>query len=570
MKKLTLLLAFVSLNILVFAQGPYDPPAGQAGSEAISKDSSAIQSWATGIEIHKGYIQISNPNLWNQGSNYASFGTASNALFEAEGNSNDIVSMGDSGVATLTFAYPIVNGPGKDFVVFENSFSDTYLELGFVEVSSDGEHFARFPAHSLTQYTMQIGAFGSVYASEIDGFAGKYRQGYGVGFDLDSLADTTNIDMNNIRFVRIIDCIGAVDTTHSTYDAYGNIVNDPFPTPFWNSGFDLDGVGVINQGIVAYEISETDELPLGFDSFWNGSDLSGGFSSGIAYFPNFYDTAYYSWSGFSYSNMRDDSTIGYANQYSAISAGGMYAPDSGGTNYVVSWVSPDWMSPTFDPLANEVSWTDTSQHIVSGFYVTNSTWAYLAMLNGDGVSKQFGGTSGNDPDYYKLLIYGERADSSITDTVEFFLADYRFSNNDNDYIIDSWTWVDLYKLGEVKKLYFSVASSDVGTYGINTPTYFCMDNLMVYPANFSSDIAESNHSIDFTVYPNPSNGLFKIHSGENNNYDVFVYDLSGRMATHLSDVSDQHYFDFSHLDAGMYIMQLINDDFSGSAQIIIE
>lgn len=569
MKKITFLLVFLSLSILGYAQGPYDPPAGQIGSEAIAKDSIAIQSWATGIEIHKGFIQISAPNIYDQGSNYASFGSTSNALFAAEGNSNDIVSLGDSGYATLTFEHPIINGSGNDIAVFENSFSDTYLELGFVEVSSDGKHFSRFPTHSLTQFTMQVGGFGSIYATEIDGFAGKYRQGYGVGFDLSDLTDTTNIDLNNIRFVRIIDCIGSIDTVHSTYDSYGNIVNDPFPTPFWNSGFDLDAIGVIHQA-PAFEISETDELPLSIDTYWNGSDLSGGFTSGIASFPNTYDTAYSSWSGFSYSNMRDDSTIGFVNQYSTISAGGMYAPDTGGTNYVVAWVALDWMSPTYDPIPNEVIWTDTSEHIVSGFYVTNSTWTYLSILNGDGVAKQFGGISGNDPDYYKLLIYGEKSDSSLTDTVEFYLADYRFSNNDSDYIIDAWTWVDLYELGEVEKLYFSVASSDVGSFGINTPTYFCMDNLMVYPSEDNTFIAENNNEIKVSVYPNPSNGKFRINTGTNDTYNIFVFDFNGRIVTQFNNADDQKYYNLNFLNPGMYILHIMNNDINGSTQIIVE
>lgn len=557
------------LSFLAYAQGPYDPPAGQIGSEAISKDSSAIQSWATGIEICRGPVKIDDPNIWDQGSNHASFGIASNALFAAEGNSNDIVSLGDSGYATLTFEHPIINGSGNDFAVFENSFSDTYLELGFVEVSSDGEHFSRFPTHSVTQFTMQIGGFGSLYATEIDGFAGKYRQGYGVGFDLNELTDTTNIDLNNIRFVRIIDCIGSIDTVHSTYDSYGNIVNDPFPTPFWNSGFDLDAIGVIHQA-PAFEISETDELPLSLDTYWNGSDLSGGFNSGIATFINTYDTTFYSWLGFSYTNMRDDTTASWLNQYSAICAGGMYAPDSGGTNYIIGYMQPDFMSPTYDPIPAEITWTDTNAHIASGFYVCNSTMAYFSMLDGDAVAKQFGGASGNDPDYFKLLIYGERADSSITDTVEFYLADYRFADNTKDYIIDKWTWVDLMELGEVKKLWFSMASSDVGSYGINTPGYFCMDNLMVYPTEDNTFIAENNNENKVNVYPNPSNGQFRVNTGTNDAYNVFVLDFSGRIVAQFNNTDDQETYNLSHLNSGIYLLQITNNDINGSTQIIIE
>ena len=54
-----------------------------------------------------------------------------------------ILSLGDGGEATLTFSTPISNGQGADFAIFENSFSATFLELGLVEVSSDGQNFVR-------------------------------------------------------------------------------------------------------------------------------------------------------------------------------------------------------------------------------------------------------------------------------------------------------------------------------------------------------------------------------------------------------------------------------------------
>ena len=48
--------------------------------------------------------------------------------------------------------------------------------------------------------------------------------------------------------LKIIDVIGSIDSNFCNYDQYLNKINDPFPTPFPSSGFDLDAVGVINQG----------------------------------------------------------------------------------------------------------------------------------------------------------------------------------------------------------------------------------------------------------------------------------------------------------------------------------
>ena len=101
---------------------------------------------------------------------------------------NGIVSLGDGGYAVLSFERPIKNGPGWDFAIFENSFSDTFLELGLVEVSSDGLNYFQFESTSLTQDTLQIDAFGSINPEMINNLAGKYRATFGTPFDLEELA----------------------------------------------------------------------------------------------------------------------------------------------------------------------------------------------------------------------------------------------------------------------------------------------------------------------------------------------------------------------------------------------
>lgn len=483
----------------VFSQpGPFAPAAGQVGSTAIYKDSSIIKGWATGIELYRGWVNIADTSVYFNGSNKASFGYPSLALGQAQGNSYDVVSLGDGGIATLTFDRPIINGPGSDFVVFENGFTDTFLELAFVEVSSDGQRFVRFPSVSLTQTSTQVGGFGTIDPTYIHNFAGKYCQGYGTPFDLNDIIDSSDIDLNNIRFVRIIDVVGNIDNTYATYDSQGNKVNDPWPTPFHSCGFDLDAVGIIYSADT-FSIAYFDELPLSPDSYWNGSDGSGGFSSNGVFFENNYNTMYGLWSGFSYSNMRNNTTPGYTNQYSAITRGGMYANDTGGTNYAIGYVPMDYEGGTYKPIPIKINFIDSLPHLLSGFYITNSTYAYLSMKNGDSFAKKFGGTSGNDPDYFKLIVFGKRIDNTYTDTVEFYLADYRFVDNTKDYIVDNWRWVDLQAMGEVKELFFSIESSDIGVFGINTPAYFCVDNFTYLPNNSQTNVLDVLNPISDVV-----------------------------------------------------------------------
>jgi hypothetical protein len=230
-----------------FAQ--YPPPVGHPGTTAMYVDSNAFIGWAKSCTVIRGYVEISDTTVLYNGTNRATYGDE----YYGIGIANDsVVSLGDGGIATLGFDPSIANGPGFDFAVFENGLSDDFLELGFVEVSSDGVRFVRFPSVSLTQDTIQIGTFGKLDATKLNDLAGKYRAMYGTPFDLDNIKDSTGIDLNHIKLVRIIDVVGDIDPPYATYDSRGHKVNDPYATPYWSCGFDLDAVGVIHsasQGI---------------------------------------------------------------------------------------------------------------------------------------------------------------------------------------------------------------------------------------------------------------------------------------------------------------------------------
>lgn len=245
MNKLYILFA-VLLHITPLCAQNFPGPVGQQGSTAIKRDSTIFKAWATEIVVERGYLNKADTNYFLDGTNRASFGQDSFALGPASVGTYDVVSLGDGGVATLKFGVAISNGPGFDFAVFENSFTDSFLELAFVEVSSDGEHFYRFPSISNTSVVSQIGSFSSIDARNIHNLAGKYRGGYGTPFDLEELDDAEFLDKNYIVYVRIVDVVGSILESIATVDSEGHIVNDPFPTPFETGGFDLDAIGVIN------------------------------------------------------------------------------------------------------------------------------------------------------------------------------------------------------------------------------------------------------------------------------------------------------------------------------------
>ena len=227
---------------IAFAQ--FAPQIGQTGTDAIYYTNTNFLGWATGGEVKRGFQQISDTTL-----GYTTGGAIESALGKAR--TNGLLSLGDGGKATLTFAKPITNGDGADFAVFENAFGgntaqEGFLELAFVEASSNGIDFVRFPSISNTQTSIQTGPFEYLIASNIYNLAGKYILGYGTPFDLEELKDSSKININHITHVRVIDVVGSVDPLLGSEDSKGNMINDPFPTPFPSSGFDLDAIGVLH------------------------------------------------------------------------------------------------------------------------------------------------------------------------------------------------------------------------------------------------------------------------------------------------------------------------------------
>lgn len=245
----TTLAATVCLASAALA-GPYPGPAGTPGSDAVAHDDAEIVAWASGVaELLRGPAKITDLTA-----GYASFGAAADALgpcvSEDPDDVYDVVSLGDGGSITLTFDHPVRDGEGWDFAVFENGFTQTgsatgFLELAFVEVSSDGVNFFRFPAVSLTPTATQVGPFAWIDPTNLHNLAGKYVQGWGTPFDLSDLAGVSPLlDVNAVTHVRIIDVVGTLNPAYASLDSLGNIVNDPWPTTFNTGGFDLDAVGV--------------------------------------------------------------------------------------------------------------------------------------------------------------------------------------------------------------------------------------------------------------------------------------------------------------------------------------
>ncbi|SHE33315.1 Por secretion system C-terminal sorting domain-containing protein [Mariniphaga anaerophila] len=304
----------------------------------------------------------------------------------------------------------------------------------------------------------------------------------------------------------------------------------------------LAGLWAALFSVNAQQVATFEEISLEPGSFYNGSDGAGGFTSGGIWFPNDYYSEYFSWSGFAVSNSTDVTTPGYGNQYSAIADGGAENSE----NYAVGYYTG----------ALKIEFDEPTQMV--GFHVTNSTYAYLAIRDGDSFTKKFGGTDGTDPDYFKLLVSGKDESGNPTDTIDFFLADFRFENSDDDYLVDDWVWLDLSSLGSVTELNFGMESTDVGEWGMNNPTYFCIDNFTF--ENLNSSVAFNPENDALKIFPNPVVDNFSVELPANAK-SIILTESTGRIVyqEQVANKSKVQVSELGRLVSGLYFLKVETD-----------
>jgi hypothetical protein len=316
--------------------------------------------------------------------------------------------------------------------------------------------------------------------------------------------------------------------------------------------FLLSALLLITGSLNAQTVATFDDLVLTHpDTFYvnytaPGSDV--GFNDGLAHFPSVYDTGYgdTTWCYFAYSNRTDSVTSGVENQYSAKTATGF----GGSANYAVI--------SCFNPVtyANSVIVNLTGaaiNHPVSGFYVTNNTYAYNSMRDGDMFSRKF-----HNGDWFKLNVQGYSGGVLKPDSVTIYLADFLFPDTTMNYILKTWQWVNLGSLGNVDSLQFSLSSTDNSTFGMNTPAYFCMDN-------FTTDETAGAGALHIAnelplpvakIYPNPAGNVLYAEILQNSVQLVSITDLSGRIIASWPVTQTRLELNTPDLAPGTYLLQL--------------
>ncbi len=206
----------------------FSPAAGISGSTAVGRDDARIVGWVNTVEEYLPGTNV-DPE-WQD---------TTQATGPAEGTAFDVLSLGEGGYVVIPFDPPLTDHAGPEFAIFENSFSDDFLELAWVDVSENGRDYFRFPAVSLSDEA--VGAYGTIEPALVDGFAGKYRQGFGTPFDLAALRDA-GLGQAKVAWVRLVDVVGDGTST----DCNGQPLHDPYPTT-GSAGFDLDAIAILDQ-----------------------------------------------------------------------------------------------------------------------------------------------------------------------------------------------------------------------------------------------------------------------------------------------------------------------------------
>lgn len=252
------------------------------------------------------------------------------------------------------------------------------------------------------------------------------------------------------------------------------------------------------------------------NTFLNNAAPDSAFVSGPVALPNNYNPQWMSWTGWAISNRTDTLTPGFLNESSAMAGSGA----NGTATYAVSYAFDGVVMRLLGPAKGGT---------VLGIFVTNNAYAYYSMKNGDPFAKKFGGPTGNDPDFFLLTIKKYLNGVLGPDSVNFYLADYRFADNSKDYIVKAWTYVNLAPLGPADSLLFTLTSSDVGAFGMNTPAYFCMDEVTIQPTVSQQ---EPTPAIDFALWPNPASDYALVNLPETVNTEtahIEVFDAAGRL-----------------------------------------
>ena len=250
------------LGIAICCVLPRPALSGTFHDPGVSAFDLRLRTWATGVV---DYLPANGAE--SNANHFHALGQADGLTVSLGDRQQNQLSAGlTAGTVTVEMSAPFRDGPGWDLAVFENAFAIAsdgalFAELAYVEVSSNGVDFARFSPTSLTTARVDYGfgtAFSGTQPGNLHNLAGKHTTLTGTTFDLADLRSSDLVhqdllDLQTVRFVRLVDIPGSASFAEPLLDADGNIafpdalgnpILDPWDTTAsGTAGFDLDAVG---------------------------------------------------------------------------------------------------------------------------------------------------------------------------------------------------------------------------------------------------------------------------------------------------------------------------------------
>lgn len=209
--------------------------------------------------------------------------------------------------------------------------------------------------------------------------------------------------------------------------------------------------------------------------------------------------SYQTWWGFTASNSINNQpqTDWIAWQYSNMAKGGIALDENGTVKlnenaapvidpampYMVAYYNKYMARKPVQLLTN-----DGEAHEAVSCYVNLNSYTYYSTLFGDAVARSF-----TERDSLTLSIHGV-ADDNTEKTVDVTLASFK---NGQLTAATGWMYVDLTPLGAVNELYFTMESTDTGSWGMNTPGYFCLDKLTMKDGSSSATATEASSRLRY-------------------------------------------------------------------------
>ncbi len=525
-------------NVADFENLSLEPESYWDGSD-LSGNSLASKYYT---EFSSGDITLNNTWITDWGGYWAGDWLYSNSQDDTTSDYTNLHSCIDGMGANNSANYVI--GGNKSFMKINTSSNDSLVGFYITNTTyahnsmRDGDSFAKVFGDTLN-------ATGENDSTNGEDFFKLTIYSIENGMEQDSvsfmLADFTSEEDSNDYIVdewKFVDLssFGIVDSIMFSLSSSDVNDNGIMNTPAY---FALDDVK-IGDTTFGFE-----NLELENNSFFNGSDLSGTpnnhdyfatFNSGNVNFNNTWNSEYNYWkSGWIYSNTTDTTTIGFTN-LSSSKAGSGYLESE---NYALG---KSGSKIVFDSPTNFTA------------FISNSTYSANSMRDGDDYAKKF---TNQDQDYFKLIFHGY-ANGEIVDSSELYLADFTHNDSTLDYIINvtpgfGWQYIEL-PLFPVDSVIFLLESSDVGNFGMNTPDFFCIDNIGSYPLSINKYLTTK-----FEIYPNPSSDFIKFKdNGNENSYKVNIYDIYGRII--ISNSNSPKELNISFLNKGQYIVQIISEE----------